>query len=81
MNCVSTPARDRARCRALLTAATVVVSLLSAFAQTDALDEMVRTERRFAERALVVGWKQAFLEYFADSAVGSAMVLSDVAYT
>jgi len=70
MNCVSTPARDRARCRALLTAATVVVSLLSAFAQTDALDEMVRTERRFAERALVVGWKQAFLEFFADSASG-----------
>ena len=34
------------------------------------LDEMVQTERRFAARALVVGWKQAFLEYFADDAVG-----------
>jgi ketosteroid isomerase-like protein len=34
------------------------------------LDEMVRTERRFAARAVVVGWKQAFLEYFADTAVG-----------
>jgi ketosteroid isomerase-like protein len=35
-----------------------------------ALDEMVQTERRFAARALVVGWKQGFLEYFADGAVG-----------
>jgi len=34
------------------------------------LDEMVQSERRFAARALVVGWKQAFLEYFADDAVG-----------
>ena len=34
------------------------------------LTEMVGTERRFAARALVVGWKQAFLEYFADTAVG-----------
>jgi ketosteroid isomerase-like protein len=31
---------------------------------------MVRTEQRFAARALVVGWKQAFLEYFADDALG-----------
>jgi ketosteroid isomerase-like protein len=36
---------------------------------TTALDEMVQAERRFAARALVVGWKQSFLEYFADSAV------------
>jgi ketosteroid isomerase-like protein len=28
------------------------------------------TERAFAARATVVGWKQAFLEYFADDAVG-----------
>src|SRR5258705_4493405 len=35
-----------------------------------ALNEMVRTEQQFAARALVVGWKRAFLEYFADSAVG-----------
>jgi ketosteroid isomerase-like protein len=68
MNCVSTPALDRARWRALLTAATVVVSLVTAFAQSDPLDDMVRTEQRFAARALVVGWKQAFLEYFADTA-------------
>lgn len=31
---------------------------------------MVETERAFAARALVVGWKAAFLEYFADDAVG-----------
>jgi ketosteroid isomerase-like protein len=34
-----------------------------------ALTDMMRTEQRFAARALVVGWKQAFLEYFADTAV------------
>lgn len=31
---------------------------------------MIATEREFAARALVVGWKKAFLEYFADDAVG-----------
>ena len=31
---------------------------------------MVDTERAFAKRALEVGWKQAFLEYFSESAVG-----------
>lgn len=70
MNCVFTPAHDRAGRRALLTAATVVLSLVAAFAQNSPLDDMVRTEQRFAARALVVGWKQAFLEYFADNAVG-----------
>jgi ketosteroid isomerase-like protein len=35
-------------------------------------DAMVATERAFAARALVIGWKQAFLEYFADAAVGFA---------
>jgi ketosteroid isomerase-like protein len=70
MNCVSTPALDWARRRTVLTAAIVVVSLFTAFAQNDALDDMVRTEQRFAARALAVGWKQAFLEYFADSASG-----------
>jgi ketosteroid isomerase-like protein len=35
-----------------------------------ALAEMVEAERAFAARALVAGWKQAFLEYFADEAVG-----------
>src|SRR4030095_2944424 len=70
MNCVSTPALDGARRRVLLTAATIVVSLFTASAQNDALDDMVRAEQRFAARALAVGWKQAFLEYFADSASG-----------
>jgi len=35
-----------------------------------ALEAMVDTERAFAKRALEVGWKQAFLEYFSDSAIG-----------
>ena len=34
------------------------------------LAEMVETERAFAAKALVVWWQQAFLEYFADEAVG-----------
>ena len=36
----------------------------------DVLRQMAETERAFAARAAVVNWKQAFLEYFADSAVG-----------
>ena len=48
----------------------VVVCAAPAFAQNAALTDMMRTEQRFAARALAVGWKQAFLEYFADSAVG-----------
>ena len=76
------PKRDHARRRVLLTAALAAgVCAVPTFAQlarrsaseresgTPALNEMVRTEQRFAARALVVGWKQAFLEYFADSAV------------
>ena len=35
-----------------------------------ALTQMIDAERAFAARALVVGWKQAFLEYFADNAIG-----------
>jgi ketosteroid isomerase-like protein len=47
-----------------------VVFATSAFAQGNtALTDMMRTEQRFAARALVVGWKQAFLEYFDDGAV------------
>jgi ketosteroid isomerase-like protein len=59
--------------RALLPALLVAVCAVPLFAQSPAnspLDDMVRTERRFAARALVVGWKQAFLEYFADDAIG-----------
>ncbi|HWN86652.1 MAG TPA: hypothetical protein VNN99_15920, partial [Vicinamibacterales bacterium] len=35
-----------------------------------ALEAMVDTERAFAKLALEVGWKQAFLEFFSDSAIG-----------
>lgn len=35
-----------------------------------ALEQMIETERAFAARALLVGSKQAFLEYFAPDAVG-----------
>jgi ketosteroid isomerase-like protein len=49
-------------------AAMVVVA--PAFSQSLALTEMVKAEQMFAARSLVVGWKQAFLEYFADTAVG-----------
>src|SRR5690606_10714122 len=37
-----------------------------------ALAAMADTERAFAKRATEVGWKQAFLEFFADDAVGFA---------
>jgi len=36
----------------------------------ETLQNMIETERMFAQRALMVGWKQAFLEYFSESAVG-----------
>ena len=52
----------------------VVLSVaLPAFQKNElpqALIQMVEAERAFAARALVVGWKAAFLEYFADSAIG-----------
>jgi ketosteroid isomerase-like protein len=35
-----------------------------------ALDQMIAAERAFAAKALEVGWKQAFLEFFAVEAVG-----------
>lgn len=34
------------------------------------LEMMIQTEKEFAARALVVGWKEAFLEYFSDAALG-----------
>jgi ketosteroid isomerase-like protein len=37
---------------------------------SQALTQMLDAERAFAARALVVGWKQAFLEYFAPDALG-----------
>jgi ketosteroid isomerase-like protein len=57
----------------------VVVALLLAAARIagqtseplpEALTQMIETERAFAARALVIGWKQAFLEYFAPDALG-----------
>jgi ketosteroid isomerase-like protein len=36
------------------------------------LEALVNSERAFAQRATVVGWKQAFIEYFADDAVAFA---------
>jgi ketosteroid isomerase-like protein len=53
-----------------MAAGAVLAAATPAFSQDVALAEMVRTERMFAERARAVGWKQAFLEYFADAAVG-----------
>jgi ketosteroid isomerase-like protein len=38
----------------------------------EALTQMIEAERAFAARALVVGWKDAFLEYFSVSAIGFA---------
>jgi ketosteroid isomerase-like protein len=35
-----------------------------------AFEQMANAERAFAARAKVVGWKQAFLDYFADEAIG-----------
>ena len=56
-------------------AAIVLVATARLAAQTseplpEALAQMVETERAFAARALVVGWKQAFLEFFAFDAIG-----------
>lgn len=57
-----------------LTAALVFLTPPLLAQRPDALPEpllmMVDTERAFAARALVVGWKNAFLEYFADDAIG-----------
>ena len=56
--------------------ALIVVSVLTASLAAQqpglppALIAMADTERAFAKRATVVGWKQAFLEYFADDAIG-----------
>lgn len=50
--------------------AALATSLSSQDSHPAALTGMVEAERAFARRATVVGWKQAFLEYFADDAVG-----------
>ncbi len=53
----------------LLTAG-VLVAAQTMEGLPSSLAQMVETERAFAARALVVGWKAAFLEYFADDAIG-----------
>jgi ketosteroid isomerase-like protein len=65
----------RTSVRATLGVACVLLLVTRAVAQrSEALPsnlvKMVEAERAFAARALVVGWKQAFLEYFADDAIG-----------
>src|SRR5688500_12573432 len=54
-----------------LRALAFVLIAVPAFAQTaPPVQQMIDAERAFAARAKVAGWKQAFLEYFADTAVG-----------
>ena len=52
----------------LLSTATLAGQTSEALPQ--ALTQMIETERAFAARALVIGWKQAFIEYFAPDALG-----------
>jgi ketosteroid isomerase-like protein len=63
--------------RLAVIAIALVVAVWRAGAQVpeplpESLTQMVEAERAFAARALVVGWKDAFLEYFSPSAVGFA---------
>ena len=60
--------------RAATTVAVILLCAVGSRAQQPqpvppALSRLADTERAFAARAAVVGWKQAFLEYFADDAV------------
>ena len=54
----------------ILLAAVVVGAAAQQQALPAALVALADTERAFARRATTIGWKQAFLEYFADDAVG-----------
>jgi ketosteroid isomerase-like protein len=58
----------------LAAALSVLAAVLSAQGRSDltALQAIADTERAFAQRATVVGWKQAFLEYFAEDAIAFA---------
>src|SRR5687767_2510967 len=80
--CRNTPRRPphraatRSSARSLVLLASVLLAATPS-AQTpaptelpSALTRMIEAERAFAARALVVGWKQAFLEYFDDEAIG-----------
>ncbi len=63
------------RPRRLLAAALLFAPLAALHAQSGAelphaLTQMVDAERAFAARALVIGWKNSFLEHFADDAIG-----------
>jgi hypothetical protein len=65
----------RVRFRPILGAAIVLAATAGALAQgradlPQALTQMIEAERAFAARALVIGWKEAFLEFFAADAVG-----------
>lgn len=55
---------------AVLLACGAVLRAQSGAELPHALTQMVESERAFAARALVVGWKNAFLEHFADDAIG-----------
>jgi len=57
-----------------LTASSVLAVVVSAQGRGTAgpLEAMVAAERAFAQRATIVGWKQAFLDYFADDAIAFA---------
>ena len=57
---------------AVILAATLSVAGQTPEPVTAALEQMVETERAFAARALVIGWKQSFLEFFSPAAVGFA---------
>jgi ketosteroid isomerase-like protein len=67
------PARVRACLLTIVAAALLVATGIAAQSPEplpQALTQMIETERAFAARALVVGWKQAFLEFFAPDALG-----------
>jgi ketosteroid isomerase-like protein len=56
----------------LLVTATLSVSGQAPDPISESLAQMIETERAFAARALVIGWKDSFLEFFAPTAVGFA---------
>lgn len=64
------PRRPRVACIAVLVAVSLSLHAQRPEPLPDALQEMATTERAFAARALAVGWKAAFLEFFSDAAIG-----------
>jgi ketosteroid isomerase-like protein len=65
---VGRPLEPRRAVAALLLACAVQAAPLGQ--ASSAFEQVANAERAFAARATIVGWKQAFLEYFADDAVG-----------